>query len=115
MKQTTDISIMKLVVICSPNRNQFPAVNINLCLCFSLGPCSSAHICLGCSCAGGYCSRRWKEPRPPQTRAAGNHSDPELSGKSVPELPLLPPSPPALLGWNCPLQMTSDEFIFYKF
>lgn len=53
------------------------------------GPCSSAHVCLGCGRSGGYCSCGWEEPRSTQTLPAGNHPDPEL--RPSPDLSLLPP------------------------
>lgn len=54
-----------------------------VCLHVCSGPCSSAHVCLGCSCAGRHRSSRRKEPLPPQTRAAGKPSDPELKAVSA--------------------------------
>lgn len=94
-------------------------------LCLSSGPCSSAHIRLGCSRAGRYRRCRRKEPLPPQPRAARKHSNLELStesgtGPPSPALLLLQPVPPllVLLVWSCPhwiKKMTIDRFIFYKF
>lgn len=81
-------------------------------MCVFLGPCSSAHVCLGCSCAGGYRSSRWEELLPPQTRAAGNHSDPELSGRCVPGVRPLPKP----MGWICPFLKNDylDEVYFLQ-
>lgn len=99
-----------LVIIINNENNQHFVVNIKvflfLLLLLFLGPCSSAHICVGRRCAGRHRSSRWKELLPPQTRAARNHSDPELSRAELsPELPVwlqLPTPTMALNGVKLP-------------
>ncbi|TMS19899.1 UBX domain-containing protein 6 [Larimichthys crocea] len=45
----------------------------------NLVPAALLTFAWDCRCAGRHRSSRWKELLPPQTRAARNHSDPELS------------------------------------
>lgn len=66
---------------------------LSVCVCLHLcsGPRSSAHVCLGCSRAGRHRSSGRKEPLPPQTRAVGKASDPELKASTaVPSLCFCP-------------------------
>lgn len=88
LRDSEDVALAECNLV-SLTRVKAPAASVggffSVCLHICSGPRSSAHVCLGCSCAGRHRSSRRKEPLPPQTRAAGKPSDPEL--KAVTTVP----------------------------